>query len=450
MTDINVFDLRGDNSGLINEGAQDVADFMIIGTGKSSRHLQKAANELTYFVKHELNQVPSAEGLVSTGQLAKFQRRLLKKGKKAPNYAKFDYGSPANTWVMMDCKTDDIYVHFLTAERREDLNLEGLWATDKEKYKKKQRHEENDDIFAGVRYLHTARRPITTLEMIKQLKQMSTNATKQFDPTILTRENYIGAFEEMKKLHLSDPDSYPLKIFEDHFKAMQANGLPLTTDDIISYISLCVQSPEFSADINSPFPLSMLNKRYGFVVHLLNVYAPHLTTKDVEKLLPVLTVIGSQIDDSRFVTLDKLSDPQYKVPTTEDGRFYHFFISDKLHNLTNLTNIIHYKGKNNTEAHSQLELLLFTIFINGDDTQAMRAILDAAFERMDFELVKATIPLIAARADVQFHYTFLTTYMPILVKSEGFKMGEYQKWVDQMLEKLDSGAIIEIQHLLEL
>ncbi|GMG22260.1 unnamed protein product [Ambrosiozyma monospora] len=448
MTDINVFDLRGDNSGLVNEGAQDVADFMIIGTGKSSRHLQKAANELTYFVKHELNQVPSAEGLVSTGQLAKFQRRLLKKGKKAPNYAKFDYGSPANTWVMMDCKTDDIYVHFLTAERREDLNLEGLWATDKEKYKKKQRHQENDDIFAGVRYLHTSRRPTTILQMIKQLKQMSTNAATQFDPTILTRENYNGEFEEMKKLHLSNPENYPLKNFEHHFKAMQANGLPLTTDDIISYIGLCVQSPEFSTDRNRP--LSVLNKRYDFVVNLLNVYAPHLTTKDVEKLLPVLVVIGSQIDDDRFVTLDKLSDPAYKVPTTEDGRFFQFPITDRLHNLTNLTNIIHYKGRNSTDSHSQLELLLFTIFINGDDTQAMRAILDRALERMDFELMKATIPLIASRGDVQFHYTFLTTYMPILVKSDGFEVGAYKRWVGKMLEKLDSGAITEIQNLVKL
>lgn len=141
-------------------GANEVADYMVICTTKSGKHAQKAAAYLYTFLKSEFGVVPTVEGLVKESK--KVQRNRLKKvvAQKLSGVDGY-YGDASlepNSWVMLDTKVQRVAVHLLTDARRQELNLEYLFAPklEKEKYRKQDRLEtSSDDIFSGIRYFHT-------------------------------------------------------------------------------------------------------------------------------------------------------------------------------------------------------------------------------------------------------------------------------------------------------
>lgn len=419
ITDIKVFDMRDDNDTSANEGAKDIANFMVIGTGKSPKHLQKASTFLDFYLKHHFHEHPATEGLVGSNAMARARRRLKKKGKGSPQYAKYDYGASANTWIMTDCKTDGIYVHMLTSERRDDLNLELLWAKDKSKYRKQENTINDDNVLSGLRYYHTMRRAGT--------RSVSSVA---FDPRIMTRDNYRNRFNDLKEKHLKDPQNTPLVLIQHHFDAMVSNGLALTVDDVYQYIDLVFQSPEFYNGLKAD--IDVFNKRYHYAVYILKRYAPLPSGKaGIKKLLPLLAVSGSQFDNEDFITLDKLS--TYSNKKLEEKSHKTFKYSPVVHKLYQYSQFLTGKKLDSDGFQHTMDLLCLTIFVNRKNWVYTKKVLENAIKRDEYEVLRAAFHLVAVKGDMVFSEEFLDRYYPLLALHKEFSMDEEARFLKMML-----------------
>ena len=79
-------------------GKSDIADYMIIASGRSQRQVGAAADRVHKAVKRLSGQAPAIEGL------------------------------PTSDWVLID--SCDVIVHIFRPEVREFYNLEKMWAAD--------------------------------------------------------------------------------------------------------------------------------------------------------------------------------------------------------------------------------------------------------------------------------------------------------------------------------
>lgn len=80
------------------QGKSSLADFMIIASGRSGRHVAALADHISQEVKKLTGRSPSVEGM------------------------------PNADWVLID--TGDVIVHLFRPEVREFYNLEKIWASD--------------------------------------------------------------------------------------------------------------------------------------------------------------------------------------------------------------------------------------------------------------------------------------------------------------------------------
>lgn len=80
------------------EGKSSLADFMIVASGRSSRHVSSLADHLLKRTKELTGQPANVEGM------------------------------PNADWVLID--TGDVIIHLFRAEVREFYNLEKIWASD--------------------------------------------------------------------------------------------------------------------------------------------------------------------------------------------------------------------------------------------------------------------------------------------------------------------------------
>lgn len=93
---------------------------IIIGSGKSSRHIYKAGREIMGVLKHQHDVFPTAEGLFKKNAQRMSYRRMLKKARKQ------NLEFPDSEWVVIDSQMG-FHVHIFTAEKRELVNLEDLY-----------------------------------------------------------------------------------------------------------------------------------------------------------------------------------------------------------------------------------------------------------------------------------------------------------------------------------
>lgn len=412
IDDLAVFDMRNNlNTTSDNEGAYDISDFMIIGTGKSPKHLQKASSELDFFIKHNLHKLPSTEGILKSGALAKYHRRLQRKGKKAPNYSKYDYGASPNTWVMTDTKTDGIIIHMLTKERRNDLNLEYLWSNDSEKvkYSKTRSNKESDDIFSGIRYFHTT----------------SVRAA-DFNKFDLSFENYADKFQCLLRCHLVDSKDVSLTDLKDHINLMYSSGLVLDYNMFKSYIQTILQSDEFHQDVNSN--IEMFKKRENFVANLLKTYNLELSTEEILDLVSILIISNSGFNNDSFLTLKQI----IKTFNIQHEKIHDYSrIVNKFNllseRITNTLNIEHRQLKRNIDS------LLLTVFANKLNWAHFFQTLDSAIKRNDVSVIQASLPLVAVCADSLTASEFEQKYLPLIIES-GFPEG-MERFADLLYDK---------------
>lgn len=127
---------------------------LVLATGNTDRHIGRGTNSLMTYIKQTFKVIPSQEGIQTSGFLKVHQRRLKKKAKKMANSDEtFDYALEAsrfaNNWVVLDTKMNGITIHMLTPEKREELDLEYVWAEDKKALRelRKQQQSELEETF---------------------------------------------------------------------------------------------------------------------------------------------------------------------------------------------------------------------------------------------------------------------------------------------------------------
>ncbi|OUM54767.1 hypothetical protein BVG19_g4192 [[Candida] boidinii] len=467
IINLQIFDLR--NIQNKENGSKDIAKFMIIGTGKSSKHLQKATTELQFFLKHELNKLTKPEGLVKKADLFKFQRRLKKKGKKGPNYANNDYGSSPNTWVMIDCKTDDIFVHFLTSDRRNDLRLEEIWGDAKDvnatKYLNNSNNARNDDdIFKGIRYYHTMNRTSQNKsKILNQIKFFSTRSNSlnqskliEFDSSInsdlLNRENWNKRFNLLSNLHINDSNNYPFSLIIDHFDALIINGFTINLKEFINFINIILQSPEINRI--SKNPLEIFHKRYELISNFINNNNPKITEKDnknltnieidsiSEKLLPLLILTGTQFDNSNFITISKINKNFETLTKFNEDEIsntkllYNSVIISNLKNLINSliinSNDLQYKNTKN------LDLIFFNLFLTSNEIESKHLLMEL-LNKNEFNLIIIYLKYSILTNNSKNCFKIIDEILPVLInlKLIDFKNNEWIKIVNCLLDICD-------------
>lgn len=256
------------------------SDYNIIATGKSEKHVFNAANELRKYIKKEHSQLPKFEGIVTIGKNSRSRRRMRRNVGKGPLATDNEYGQPANSWIICNTGIDNIVIHMLTDERRQNLNLESLWCKEEDRHlyeKNRVSHENPDDIFIGIRRMHTTTpfvrffqcrkfhsgRPFLSNAGSKeklvndQPREDKTheNCSKQVSEDILS--DIKKRFESERDLHLLDPEKVSLLQVKSTLLS-KYNCLPLVLNpgfalsqhmhqDVVDYIKLLIDSPEITA-----------------------------------------------------------------------------------------------------------------------------------------------------------------------------------------------------------
>lgn len=98
---------------------------LVLGTGRSARHLATASMQLKTLLKTEFGVLARREGVFTANQLRTEQRRAARRQQRrrlSPTATQLDRTRPP-AWVAVDTQVDGISVHFMTAERRAEISF---------------------------------------------------------------------------------------------------------------------------------------------------------------------------------------------------------------------------------------------------------------------------------------------------------------------------------------
>lgn len=250
---------------------------IIIGTGKSEKHIYKAASELRTHIKHTYGVVPSVQGMVSSAKTPAARRRLLRKARRGPSATDNDYGFSANSWIL--CIHDGVEVHMLTEQRRVELNLELIWCAPEDAHLYEIEGSvdyDSDNVLygfnhrRGTRGFHTSTRQYSTAtqtdlnEILVQLKLIPLTAEdtevlslkNEFMQTFETEANkdFDTKTEFLRIIHLARPNLLTFQEVEESLLlkyAQSSLAVDLSKEkarDVTEYAKLLVDSPEITID----------------------------------------------------------------------------------------------------------------------------------------------------------------------------------------------------------
>lgn len=161
LTDLEIFDLSQlpeDHPKSLEE--QNEENYVILASGKSEKHIYKAAYELRLYIKHTYKHLPIIEGMSSNSISKVTRRRLAKRVRRGPPATASTFGIGANSWVSCGTGVDGIVIHLLSRERRESLNLEQFYSDEQENEESHSTPEIDQDrlFFGDRRGFHTSSR----------------------------------------------------------------------------------------------------------------------------------------------------------------------------------------------------------------------------------------------------------------------------------------------------
>ncbi|KAG2733479.1 hypothetical protein G9P44_003004 [Scheffersomyces stipitis] len=323
LQDIQLFDLTSLPESHPSSTKNQAASYIIICTGKSEKHIYKASSELRLNIKHSHDILPSLEGVVSGGTSPAARRRLLKRVRRGAPATDNDYGKVPNSWVMCDTKVDNIFIHILTQQRRDELNLESLWCRDEEKEKylpSSTSVEESDDIFIGVRRgFHTMtpfwaqqRRSYSTkkLHSIQQLFNEDSSISEDklqsyknnFDSNFVPRtvQAFRDKFELYRTIHVLNPSLVSFEqVRETILEKYSSLDIYVNKDfsitsekveDVIRYMKLIIDSPEIavSGENTGVFVDRVFDSVSKFISTLVSFSYEQVNVLEHDEFLPLL------------------------------------------------------------------------------------------------------------------------------------------------------------------
>ncbi|CAR29196.1 ZYRO0G02948p [Zygosaccharomyces rouxii] len=297
LSDIIIFDLR---KGEFETAAAKISDFMVIATARSPKHCQTSFDKLNSLIKQEYESVAYVEGQFNAREEKKRQRRLARKPKLSSNSTS---NVPTESWFLIDCKVDKIFVNILTENRRQEINLEELYAPEHERHKYERKESsvegreapQEDDILAGLRRLVNQRRQYSTvapsvvlcrqllanlessdfngaISLINNNREYSLNFMKTIHDWVSGLEidaakeipwkKWVTTFEScwplvlpeesaslywslrmnfFKMINIADKEHYNInQFFNDYLLAKKSLGYPITSQDLIEFFKLTI------------------------------------------------------------------------------------------------------------------------------------------------------------------------------------------------------------------
>ncbi|RLV95212.1 ATPase synthesis protein 25 mitochondrial [Spathaspora sp. JA1] len=286
-------------------------NYIIIGSGKSEKHIFKAASELRLWIKQHHGYLPAMEGRVSNALTALARRRLAKRAGKGPSATENEFGLGKNSWVMCDTKIDGIVIHMLTPDRRENLKLESLWAEDQPEVVDESGLD-GDSIFRGFRRrFHTSARGLNQqkLQGIYELllaQETTENVEKlkeEFDSDFSGSNiaEYNIKYDFYKSLHLLDPNSITeqelIQIIWDKYSSLSLvceDWKQEITQDVIKYMGFLLDTTTTES----------YNKLSQFISKIIQ-FSPHeinlISNPEFQNLLWKLSYTGSNEVDSSVI-----------------------------------------------------------------------------------------------------------------------------------------------------
>ncbi|CAI4711762.1 BBF_collapsed_G0042580.mRNA.1.CDS.1 [Saccharomyces cerevisiae] len=197
LDDFLVFDLRKKSPNSVS-AVNKLGDFMVICTARSTKHCHKSFLELNKFLKHEFCSSAYVEGNFNERQESRRKRRLARKsnlskllGRSSECSAK-DLNSEA--WYMIDCRVDGIFVNILTQRRRNELNLEELYAPENEKSKFQNIDSGNVPTISGVNEISSNNNILLGLRRLAQQRRRYST----INPNGLSNLRYFLQKEDFK------------------------------------------------------------------------------------------------------------------------------------------------------------------------------------------------------------------------------------------------------------
>lgn len=319
LTDIEIFDLSTlPEDHPKSTSVQSYDKYIVLGTGKSEKHLYKAAYELKHHIKHHYNCLPVVEGMVSNSIGKVARRRLAKRVSRGPPATHSTYGIGANTWVSCDTGVDGITIHMLTKERRQELNLEQLYSEQPDyEASRYSNNVDEDDIFYGIkRHFHTSTRVFNNIDRLELIHEdlvengkakSAAKFKKEFDDMFSgsSVEEFNKKINFYKVLNLINPGLVSVEevesIFQQKYLSLElAQKIDIDwtteiTNDTIKYM-------EFLADVGDYYtPSEKLDKLSQFISDITHFTGDSVELFSIEKFNALLWSLTTK---STFNQLD--------------------------------------------------------------------------------------------------------------------------------------------------
>lgn len=319
LTDIKIFDLSTlPEDHPKSTAVQSYDKYIVLGTGKSEKHLYKAAYELKHYIKHHYNCLPVVEGMVSNSIGKVARRRLAKRVSRGPPATHSTYGIGANTWVSCDTGVDGITIHMLTKERRQELNLEQLYSEQPDYGASRYTNNvDEDDIFYGIkRHFHTSTRTFNNVDRLELIHEdlvengkakSIAKFKKEFDDIFngSSVEEFNQKIGFYKVLNLINPSLVSVEevesIFQQKYLSLElARKIDIDwtteiTNDTIKYM-------EFLADVGDYYtPSEKLDKLSQFISDITHFTGDSVQLFSIEKFNALLWTLTTR---SSFNQLD--------------------------------------------------------------------------------------------------------------------------------------------------
>lgn len=489
LEEVKLFDLNELDASHPNSTENQPFNYIIIATGKSERHIHKAGQELKYYIKHNYSEVANINGLVSNAPSPVARRRMLKRANKSPLATDNDYGRAANSWIMCDTRIDNICIHILTKQRREELNLESLWTEDPQSVEystgsilddQKNSNESSyvPYFFQSRRQLHTRSYSISSSAhsltdiynqiMTKEPKELNQKAVgsiidqfnSQFNNPDIVDYNVRNKFFTM--IHLSWPEIVSFEHLNEILLGKYTNlsvamknassTMKLEKEtDVVEFMKLLLDSPELNAYSDKKL---LADERYNLLSqYLSNIYRfsdDSINLESSPEFIPLLWKLSFPSDTSEGQDLGSSTIDEILYNNNEEPYSQTFKTSVQAENRTrDITDILDYylttKAESCTLSRSIKELQLFS-FGNAANWDQFWYQWDVSLNLLndnnnqDFHKWIRLVIYLALRNDKSANKTFLQDYWQNTSKISGSFLQNYDIH-HQLLTKSESHAL---------
>lgn len=178
---------------------------MIVGTGKSNRHLGNAAAQLLNWLKKEYNVAVDTEGILTANFIKTQSRRAQRRARQqglGEQQAWVEAFAKVGSWVVLNTNVDNIYVHLLTEDRRRGLDLEHLWTHEP----LPQKQDSFDEQYFSPAQMPSGRRQFHTVAPRNAMVSESSQSLMKGDYKTLTGDESLVAHINHMLLAARDPN----------------------------------------------------------------------------------------------------------------------------------------------------------------------------------------------------------------------------------------------------